>query len=397
MTQTLRRGDLPAFGFVDTKPHYQLLDGLRGVAALLVVFHHVFEGYAFAGSVNGVGDGTIVHLNHGYLAVDFFFLLSGFVIGYAYDDRWQHGFTLIDFFRRRLIRLHPMVVFGAMVGLVCFLIQGGGHWDGSRVPLSAAMLALLTAMFMVPAWPGCPYEVRGNGEMFPLNGPAWSLFFEYIGNMLYGLVIRRLSTRVLSAVTAVLGVMLIGMTVGDFVGAGMFGIGWTLDGVNFWGGLVRMLFPYTLGMLMARRFRPVRVRGAFWIAAIAMTLLFMVPYIPGRSPVCWNGVFEAVCIVIVFPVLLWLGASDRTAGKRQTAVCEFLGELSYPLYIVHYPLFYLFYAFLIRTHTYTFGGSWACALLTVAGSMVLAWVALHFYDIPVRRWLTSLAGHRRRG
>ena len=88
-----------------------------------------------------------------------------------------------DFFRRRLIRLHPMVVFGAVVGLACFLLQGCERWDGCRVSVSMAMLALLAAMFMIPAWPGCPFEVRGNGEMFPLNGPAWSLFFEYIGNI----------------------------------------------------------------------------------------------------------------------------------------------------------------------------------------------------------------------
>ena len=67
--------------FADTKPHYELLDGLRGVAALLVIWYHVFEGFAFAGG------GMITFINHGYLAVDFFFMLSGFVISYAYDDR----------------------------------------------------------------------------------------------------------------------------------------------------------------------------------------------------------------------------------------------------------------------------------------------------------------------
>ena len=74
-----------------------------------------------------------------------------------------------------------------------------------------------------------------------------------------------------------------------------------------------------------------------------MAVLFMVPYIPGKSPVCWNGVYEAVCIVVVFPVLLWLGASDRSAGKRQMRMYNWLGELSYPLYIVHYPLFFTLY------------------------------------------------------
>ena len=119
-----------------------------------------------------------------------------------------------------------MVVFGAVVGLLCFLLQGCAHLDGNRVSVSMAMLALLAAMFMIPA-----------------NGPAWSLFFEYIGNILYGLLVHRLSTRMLTAVTALLGVALVWMTVGDFVGWGMFGVGWTLDGVNFWGGLARMLFP----------------------------------------------------------------------------------------------------------------------------------------------------------
>ena len=103
--------------FADSKPHYNLLDGLRGVAALLVVWYHIFEGYAFAG-------GTLIEsINHGYLAVDFFFILSGFVIGYAYDDRWGKSLTLKDFFKRRLIRLHPMVVMGSVIGALFFYFQ----------------------------------------------------------------------------------------------------------------------------------------------------------------------------------------------------------------------------------------------------------------------------------
>lgn len=95
--------------FADTKKHYHLLDGLRGVAALIVMWYHVFEGYAFAGNT------MIENFNHGYLAVDFFFMLSGFVISYAYDDRWGGSFTMKDFFKRRLIRLHPMVIMGGCV------------------------------------------------------------------------------------------------------------------------------------------------------------------------------------------------------------------------------------------------------------------------------------------
>ena len=167
---------ISAAAFADTKPHYDLLDGLRGVAALMVIFYHVFEAFATSPIDQ--------QFNHGYLAVDFFFILSGFVIGYAYNDRWK-TMTTKDFIKRRLIRLHPMVVLGAVLGVIAFCIQGCEKWDGTHVSISMVMLALLINLFLIPAVPGSGPEIRGNGEMFPLNGPSWSLFFEYIGNILY--------------------------------------------------------------------------------------------------------------------------------------------------------------------------------------------------------------------
>ena len=110
--------NISASAFSDTKAHYDLLDGLRGVAALMVIWYHVFEGFAFA------SNSAIETLNHGYLAVDFFFILSGFVIGYAYDDRWGKSLTMKDFFKRRLIRLHPMVVLGGCSGSYHVLHSG---------------------------------------------------------------------------------------------------------------------------------------------------------------------------------------------------------------------------------------------------------------------------------
>lgn len=107
-----------------------------------------------------------------------FLFLSGFVIGYAYDDRWGKNFTMKDFFKRRLIRLHPMVIMGAVLGAITFCIQGCVQWDGTHVAISMIMLSLLCTIFFIPAMPGVGYEVRGNGEMFPLNGPCWSLFLS---------------------------------------------------------------------------------------------------------------------------------------------------------------------------------------------------------------------------
>lgn len=368
--------------FADTKPHYDLLDGLRGVAAILVLWYHIFEGYAFAS-----GAPIIEHPNHAYLAVDFFFILSGFVIAYAYDDRVGRSMPLGNFFKRRLIRLHPMVVLGAVLGAITFFIQGSVQWDGTHVATSMVMLALLCTMFFIPAIPGGINEVRGNGEMFPLNGPAWSLFFEYIGNILYALFIHRFSNKVLAVWTAVMGIALGVFTITDYSGYGSLGVGWTLDGANFIGGLLRMLFPFSLGMLVCRHFKPVRVRGAFWICSLVLLVLLYVPYIPGLNPVCYNGIFEMACIALVFPVLVWLGASGSTTDKWSSRICKFLGDISFPVYIIHYPFYYLFYAWLINHRYYTFGETWLVAVLLIAVNIFLAWLFLKVYDEPLRRYL----------
>ena len=370
--------------FSDTKPHYELLDGLRGVAALLVVFYHIFEGLSFA-----AGGTLITVINHGYLAVDFFFILSGFVIGYAYDDRLGKSMSLGNFFKRRLIRLHPMIVMGAVLGVVFYLLQGSVQWDGTHISLSLVMLALLCAMFFIPAAPGASYDIRGNGEMFPLNGPSWSLFFEYIGNILYALFIHRLSNKMLALLTVLSGVGLAWFALFDVVGYGMIGVGWTLDGANFLGGLLRMLFPFTLGMLLSRHFKPVKIKGAFWICTAVLLVLFCVPYIEGKEGICLNGLYEVFCIFLVFPLLVWLAASGKTPDKHSARICRCAGDISYPLYAVHYPVMYLFYSWLIEHKHYTFGEVWPTALTVDAGSILLAWLCLKLYDEPVRRWLSK--------
>lgn len=372
--------------FANTKPHYELLDGLRGVAAILVVFYHIFEGFSFAELTNGAGSGLITTLNHGHIAVDFFFILSGFVISYAYDSRWQEMSTW-QFFKRRLIRLHPMLIMGALIGVVAFAFVGFERWDGTTAPTSWVMIAMLLTMLMIPAVPGVPYEVRGNGEMFPLNGPGWSLFFEYVGNILYALFIRRLSTKLLAALTVVLGVVHAWFFLFDVSGYGMIGVGWTIDEVNFWGGLVRMLFPFTLGMWLARTFKPRKVKGAFWICSIALIALFAVPYIASEGVVNLNCLYEYVCIAFVFPLIVWLGACGSSKGAT-SKVNRLLGDISYPLYIVHYPIMYVFYAWLIEKQIYTLGSCLGMALLVVAASIILAFLCLKLYDEPVRRWLS---------
>ena len=372
--------------FFDTKPRYELLDGLRGVAALMVLFYHIFEGFSFAEVTNGAGSGIITTLNHGHIAVDFFFILSGFVISYAYDDRWGR-MGVGDFFKRRLIRLHPMVVMGALIGAAAFLADGCRQWDGTVVPLNLVATALLLTMFMIPAIPGLPYEVRGNGEMFPLNGPAWSLFFEYVGNILYALFIRRLPTKALAVLTALLGIAHACFFMCNVSGYDSVGVGWTIDSVNFWGGLVRMLFPFTMGMLLARTFVPRKIKGAFWLSTIMLVAIFSVPYIASTGSISLNSVYEFVCIALLFPFIVWMGACGRCENNATLRVNRFLGDISYPLYIVHYPIMYIFYAWLIKEQRYTLGETWGASLMVILASILLAYAALKLYDEPVRRYL----------
>lgn len=366
---------ISAAAFSDTKPHYDLLDGLRGVAALTVVCFHLFEAYATSHLDQ--------RINHGYLAVDFFFILSGFVVGYAYDDRWTK-MTVREFLTRRLVRLQPMVVIGALIGAVMFYTQGCPVWDVSAVPVAMLLVATLMNAFMIPATPGA--EIRGVGEMYPLNGPAWSLFFEYIGNVLYALFIRRLSTRALAVLVAAAGCGLAAFSVWGPLGD--ICVGFSLTGENIVGGSLRLLFAFPAGLLLSRVFRPVRVRGAFWIGSLAVVALASVPRIGGSEHLWMNGVYDALCAVVLFPLIVWIGASGKTTDRVTSRICKFLGDISYPLYMVHYPFIYLYYAW-VKNENLTFGQSLPGAAALVAGSVALAWLCLRFYDEPVRSFLSK--------
>lgn len=379
LKQLMSNSKISAAAFADTKPHYDLLDGLRGVAALMVIFYHVFEAFATSPIDQ--------RFNHGYLAVDFFFILSGFVIGYAYDDRWK-TMTTKDFIKRRLIRLHPMVVLGAVLEVIAFCIQGCEKWDGTQVSISMVMLALLINLFLIPAVPGSGPEIRGNGEMYPLNGPSWSLFFEYIGNIMYALFIRRMSTKALTALVVLAGIGLASFAIFNFSGAGHLGVGWTMEEYNLIGGFLRVLFSFSIGLLMSRVFKPIPVKGAFWICSLAIVVLLSMPYVGNGEALWMNGIYDSVCAILIFPMLVYLGASGKTTDKHSARICKFLGDISYPLYMVHYPLIYLYFGW-VKKENLTFAEAWPEALALVIGSIVLAYISLKLYDEPVRRYLTK--------
>ena len=361
------------------KPRFEILDGLRGVAALMVIWYHIFEGFATSPIDQ--------KFNHGYLAVDFFFILSGFVIGYAYDDRWK-SMSMSDFFKRRIIRLHPMVIMGAVFGLIAFIIQGCVQWDGTHIPAFRVAIAFIMSAFLIPSMPGGIGEVRGNGEMFPLNGPSWSLFFEYIGNIMYALFLRRLSTRWLSAFTFLSAAGYAAYATLNGSGAYHMGAGWSLGELGFLGGLLRVTFCFSAGLLLSRNIRPTKIKGAFWICSSLIILLLSIPYI-GKEINWLNGLYDSICAIVIFPAIVYIGASGTCTSSISDRICGFLGKISYPVYIIQYPIMYLFYSWLWNNGL-TFSDVWPVTIAIFLGVPVLAYACLELYESPVRKKLSKI-------
>ena len=376
-----------------SKPHYEILDGLRGVAALMVIFFHCFETYI-------PQFGTQI-INHGYLAVDFFFLLSGFVIGYAYDDRWDR-MTTWGFFKRRLTRLHPMVIAGTLVGAALFFFAGSAFPKTLEVEGWKFALCLVMGLLMIPCGPGL--DIRGWQELNSFNGPNWSLTLEYCGNILYAFIFRKLPKMALAILCVVCAFFTLDLTLGWDV----FGLfpdgpqytvigGWTLNAQQMYIGFTRLLYPFLCGLLISRILpgrrsesnpsgSPIHMKGGFWWCSLLLVVIFSIPCIGGKTGIP-DGIYQAVCILLLFPLIVLAGSGSVTTDKKSTAICKWLGEISYPLYITHYPLMYMQMSW-VKDHADA--PIWMHIVLNlgvVFMSIILAWGLLKIYDQPVREWL----------
>lgn len=365
---------IPSVAFSDTKRHYAILDGLRGVAALMVVAFHFLETHA-ASRFEQV-------INHGYLAVDFFFVLSGFVIGYAYDDRWNK-MTLTEFFKRRLIRLHPMIIIAMVIGAAMFYFQDCKTFPNIHdAQLWQVLLTMVIGMTLIPLTPSM--DVRGWQEMHPLNGPAWSLFFEYVANILYALFIRRFSNTVLAILVFIFGCATIHFTVwgehGDVIG------GWSLAPDQLQIGFTRLMYPFFAGLLLSRIVKPGKIQHAFLICSLAVIAILAMPRIGNAETLWMNGIYEALCIIIFFPLIVYIGASGSIKEGPLSRVCDFLGGISYPIYIIHYPIIYTYMAWVVNNNISLKDG-WPITLGGYIASIVVAYLCLKLYDVPVRQWL----------
>jgi len=365
---------------LSTKPHYPILDGLRGVAAIIVVTFHLTE---------PLGTGHLdILVNHGYLAVDFFFLLSGFVIGYAYDDRWQK-MTIGTFFKRRIERLQPMVVLGMTLGAIGFYFTDSTIWPLIHtVPLWKMLLVMLIGYTILPV--PLSLDIRGWEEMHPLNSVGWSLFFEYIANILYAIGIRKFSKTALGILVLIAAIALAHLAItspnGDVSG------GWTLNAEQVRVGVTRTMYPFFAGLLLSRITKPIRIKHSFLWCSLLLALILYMPRIGGAEDLWMNGIYESVCIIFIFPLIVYLGACGMVHTRTEQRICKFLGDISYPLYLVHYPLVYFYVAWISNHKGITIAQAWPYALLILVGGIVLAYASLKWYDEPVRKWLRKKMG-----
>lgn len=351
----------PATAVLETKQHFEILDGLRGIAAFAVVVFHFMEWIFTDPSQNFIG--------HGFLAVDFFFCLSGFVIGYAYDDRIAK-MGLRNFFISRIIRLHPLVIAGSILGLLAFLLDPfGGHLE--LYSTGKIILTFICSLFLIPF----PVIADRGFNLFSFNAPAWSLFWEYIANIVYALVLYRIGRNFLLLLTmlSAIAICYVGYNSGNLLG------GWS--GPTFWDGCARISYSFLAGLLIYRSNWIIKNKLGFGGLTILLLLAFIMPFSE------YNWISEPLVVVLYFPLLISLGAGAVLKPGLKKA-CIFSGKISYPLYMTHYGVLWMFGNYFTNykpdTTQLTF-----VVITSVILLVGFAYLVMVIYDMPVRNYFNN--------
>lgn len=339
---------------------YVQLDGLRGLAAVAVVLYH--------SSAWAVLPGGRPLVPHGYLAVDFFFLLSGFVIAHAYEERLRAPGSFLPFLRDRVIRLHPLLVLAAAIGAL-------------TMPLAPLLVPRSGAQWLASfAAATIPLPVPWAYHAFPVNGATWSLLWELIANLLFALVAAWLTTRRLVLLLVPLAAALLPMI-------------WRFRGIDVgieWGHqpwvFPRVAVSFLLGVLLLRVHRRgvlVGARPRPWVG-----LLLVLSFVALSKYSRLTPLFDAFAVLIAFPVLLLLAAGSPSGLPRLAALS---GAISYPLYVLHVPLLHGIEHGLKRSGVPL---NWPVGLCVLALLLLASYAAQRFYDEPVRARLRARYGGR---
>lgn len=277
---------------------------MRGLAAAAVMLHHAEQFY-----------GHPSLFAHAYLAVDFFFMLSGFVINASYVSRFAQGLSVIGFMQIRGKRLWPTMAIGVALGTVLALMQGHA-WDEVAVDS-------LAGLSFVPI-------LRGNLGLFILDGVEWSLLFELVANIAHRLLIWRLR----DGTCLLLGICLL-LVMAD-ISLTHHGIGVGDRGETFLFGFPRVALPYLIGVLLQRTWNSGRFRLTWpFIGVVALVPTVLIAAALPQIAAQWAS--DLLIVAFIFPAIIWLGAGAEPA-PRQAAFGALSGALSFPLYAIHLPL-----------------------------------------------------------
>lgn len=345
-----------------SKPHFEILNGLRGLAAIVVVIFHFMEII--------IPDFSDNFISHGYLAVDFFFCLSGFVVAYAYDNRIA-GMGLKTFIKIRLIRLQPLVVIGSILGLLTFLFDPYADLYAVYGFKETALL-FITSSFLIPY----PVVSERYFNLFNLNAPSWSLFWEYVANFVYAIVLYKASKNVLKilVVLTAIGLFLLGWNTGNLLG------GWS--GGTFFEGLARISFSFLMGMVILRCNWIIKNKLGLLGLSVLLLLAFLAPHNDQ-----WNGLVDPIIVVFYFPLIVALGAG-ATLSDKYSKINKFSGDISYPIYMTHYPFMWVFAGYVVVEEPSIAELSWVipiCVILLIG----LSYLVSVFLDFPIRRYFTN--------
>lgn len=317
-------------------PRMFQLDGLRGIAALMIVAYHLDIVYA----INGT-------FQRGYLFVDLFFLLSGFVLTISTEKKLLTGIGALEFTWARFKRLWPLVAVGAGVAVVrAFVI-------GMADPVTLLWMLALD-LLMVPS-------LAGSGPFYRYNGPQWTLFYELLANLLHAAVLKKVGTALIGVLTLIMGAWLIYTVRGH--GADTMGVN-APTWATWWNALPRVFFAYFMGVLIGRKYRDgLRTPGLPWWLALALPIIGIaaVPYLPlGRVA------GDLAFVMLFLPLMMWLVAMSQPPASLKQPM-EWLGNYSLPLYCVHLTV-------LVWTKEIADSNRAEVAALAVGTALVLSWV-----------------------
>ena len=343
------------------------LTSLRFYAALFTAVYHIkfFSGLEFPVIISRI-------FAKGYLAVDFFFILSGFILAHTYLKSFQDkSFSYKNFLIRRIARIYPVHLFTLLAFLIIFiLLQASGK---ELYENALSIWDFFSHLFMIHAW--------GTTDRLGYNQVSWSISAEWFAYLLFPVFL----TIALDLKNSLLSLAL---------AAGMFALLWMISQANLhmnvtqlaMFGIIRIIPEFFLGVslyLFAKRYKSI-FTGDFEILVLFIVLLF-------------GFIFNLpdYFVLPVFSLIILIAAEQARAEKSGVLAGKwnvYLGQVSYSFYMVQYLVWYLVMFLGIRLflgyneNNLTMYALWFLSLFLVQGAAILTY---HLIEKPAQKWITK--------